>query len=119
MQVIVQNGAQHGLARRSVEAMAPLFPASWSREVKSIVLVGGNDLHASFYPKERSLALSWPRKPPFPSRADAIETLVAALAAVSELGALPKRFSPSSYVAKSASVAAVLGKCIQVASGAA
>jgi len=113
MQVVVQNGAQHGLARRSVEQMLGLFPSDWSRKVKSIALCGGPDLRASFHAKECVLSLSWPTRPPLPTTAEAVEVLVGALAAVSELGALPKRFSPASFIAKSEVVATIRDQCIQ------
>ena len=101
MRVVVQNGAQHGLARRSVELALPLFPPSWSHAVETILLCAGQNLDASFHAKERILAVFWPKQPPFPSKAEALNTLVAALAAVSETGGLPKHFSPSTYLAKS------------------
>ena len=101
VQVVVQNGTQHGLTRRAVESALPLFPPSWCRAVETILLCGGSTLDASFHAKERTLAVSWPRRPPFPSKVDALDALVAALAAVAEFGELPKQFSPSSYLTKS------------------
>ena len=99
MQVVVQNGAQHGLARRIVESALPLFPHSWGNVVETILLCAGHTLGASFHAKERTLALSWPSQPPFPTKVEALDTLVAALAAIAESGSLPKRFSPPSYLA--------------------
>ena len=105
MRVVVQNGAQHGLARRSVESALPVFPPSWGNAVETILLCAGHTLDASFHAKERTLALSWPNQPPFPSKVEALDTLVAALAAVAESGDLPKHFSPPSYLAKSQAAA--------------
>ena len=116
MQVVVQNGAQHGLSRRNVERMVTLFPAAWSRGVESIALCGGPELRASFHAKERVLSLSWPTNPPFPTASEAVVVLVAALAAVSELGAVPKKFAPATYVARSDAVAIVRDNCLHALS---
>jgi len=96
MKVTVQNGATHGLSRKEVEAMVRVFPAAWSHLVKSIVLYqGGADIDVSFHPKEQTVGLYWPSLSVDPSKAEAIEVLLVALAVVAERGELPARISPS------------------------
>jgi len=119
MRVVVQNGAQHGLARRTVESMVALFPASWSRAVKSIVLCadGATAVHASFHAKERTLALFWPSPPAMPTQTEALDTLLLALAAVSDTGGLPKRLSASSRSAYLEVISPVRVQCIPLLRG--
>jgi len=109
MKVIVQNGAQHALSRRIVEAMLEHIP--WQRGVENISLCSGEFLAASFHKKERSLSLIWPFREPHPEKAVAIELLVAALATIEINGDLPKRFSAPRVVASSKEISAICDKC--------
>ena len=114
MRVVVQNGAQHGLARRSVEAMAEFFPQSWSRAVKSILLCADSapQVHASFHAKEQTLSLYWPASPKTPAKTEALDMLLVALAAVSETGNLPKALSAASRAAYLEAFSAVRAQCL-------
>ena len=116
MRVIVQNGAQHGLARRNVEAMLPFFPASWSRAVKSIVLCAdaAPNVHTTFHAKEQSLALFWPSTPTTPTKTEALDALLVALAAVSETGSLPKNLSASSRAAYLEALSPMRAQCLSL-----
>ena len=98
MKVTVQNGASHGLSRNDVERLVLLFPPAWSSLVKAIVLYQGSEpsIVVSFYPKSGTIGLFWPPKSaPQPSKSEAVEELLVALAIVAERGALPARISPS------------------------
>lgn len=98
MRVTVQNGAAHGLSRDDVERMVQCFPSGWSRLVKSIVLYQGTEtgISVSFYPKEGIIGLFWPAKSAEPpSKAEAIDKLLVAMAIVAEQGALPRYTSTS------------------------
>lgn len=121
MKIVVQNGAQHGLARREVEAMIPLFPSSWCRVVESLVLCRGEEagVQVSFHSKEKSLALYWPSSSDGLSKVEAVEALLVALAVVSKTGEYPKRIGPSIRAAYADSVADLVANCLkQVVSGA-
>ena len=97
MNVVVQNGAEHCLSRAEVEAMVPSFPHSWNRFVGTILLAGGGtELVASFHEKEKVLSVqSPPRTSAASDKVAAVGELLIALAAISELGQLPKRLSKS------------------------
>ena len=115
MKIVVQNGVKHALARRVAERMAEHFPPAWSRCVKTLMLCGRyGDLGVSFAAKEHVLMLYWPMQPPFPDVTEAVDMLVAALATVSESGALPRHFVPAHVVAGSDDIAAVRERCLQV-----
>ena len=95
MKVTVQNGAPHGLSRREVEAISPLFPESWSRRVEQIILYQGDSpaLRTSFHPKDRVLGLFWPMPVEAASKAEGVRELLLALSLVNERGELPVRLS--------------------------
>ena len=96
MKITVQNGATHGLSRKEVEAMACLFPSSWSRSVKSITLYqGGTGITTKFYDSKGIMGLFWPATPTGHTKAQAIEALLLALAIVAERGALPEKIGSS------------------------
>lgn len=117
MKVTVQNGAAHGLTRGEVEAMVRVFPAAWSRLVKSIVLYQGGEVEidVSFHPKERIVGLHWPSSSVVPSsKANAIEKLLVALAIVAERGELPARMSSSLRARILEQVAEVHRKCLAI-----
>ena len=119
MRVLVQNGAQHGLPRRTVESMVALFPASWSRAVKSIVLCAdaATEVHASFHPKEQSLSIYWPTPPAAPTKTEALDALLLSLAVVSETGALPKHLTASSRAAYLEVISVVRAQCLPLLHG--
>ena len=79
-----------------MEAIIPLFPASWSGRVEQIVLYQGDTplLRASFYPKQRNLGLFWPVPLESASKAEGVQELLLALSVVTECGELPDRLSP-------------------------
>ncbi len=95
MKVTVQNGAAHGLSRRELEAIVPLFPASWASRVQQIILYQGEGtvVKASFYPKQKTLGLFWPVPLEFASKAEGVQELLLALSVVAERGELPDRLS--------------------------
>lgn len=97
MKVVVQNRAVHSLSHTELEAMVKLFPSTWSRLVKAIMLAqsNGTEVAVTFHPKERVLGLHWPRASVSTSKLEAIEALLASLVTIAERGDLPKRVSPS------------------------
>jgi hypothetical protein len=98
VRVTIQNGATHGLSRDDVERLVPLFPSAWSRLVKSIVLYQSSEtgFSVSFYPKEGIIGLFWPPQSlGHPSKSEAIEDFLVAMAIVAERGVLPERISKS------------------------
>lgn len=100
MNVVIQNGATHGLTRREMEAIVGVLPSAWRRAVKSIILyqAQGVTVYAEFYPKKQVLGLFWPLASDVAvaqSKADAIEELLVSLALVSETGSLPKHIASS------------------------
>jgi len=99
--------------------MVTLFPASWSRAVKSIVLCADRaaEVHASFHAKEQSLALFWPSPPAVPTKTEALDTLLIALATVSDTGSLPKHLSASSRAAYLEVISAVRAQCLPLVGG--
>lgn len=115
MKVTVQNGATHGLSRKEAEAMLPLFPTDWSRLVKSIVLYQGTGaaMEANYYPKESILGLFWPAtNAASPSKTEAIEELLLALAVINERGELPVRLSSSQRSHVLEVISTVRDKCL-------
>lgn len=98
MKVTIQNGSLHGLSRRDVEAVAPLFPKSWSEVVTLIVLCHGegSTVSTAFYPKQKTMALFWPSSlVTAPTKLEAVEELLVALSIARERGELPERVSKS------------------------
>ena len=117
MKVVIQNGANHCLARREVEAMLAHFPAAWSRHVESIALYQGEgpSFYAQFFAKERTLGLHSPAPEYTPTRKSAaVEELLLALAVIAERGELPQRLNPSLRAATLGSLGAVRDHCLQV-----
>lgn len=114
MKVTVQNGATHGLSRQEVESMVPLFPPSWSKHVKHIVLYQGDgpEVTASFYPKEQILGLFWPDKAASAPKTEGVRELLVALSVVKERGELPARLSASLRKRHQSEVAHVLSVCL-------
>lgn len=114
MKVVVKNGVTHALSRREVERMTQFFPASWNVAVDSIILcqATGDEVLVSHHPKERVLGLYWPREPlPSLTKNTAMEELLISLAAIADLGHLPKKLSKSHRVRYLDSTRSVLGEC--------
>jgi hypothetical protein len=97
MKITVQNGAAHGLSRRDLEAVIPLFPASWMRCVKQVVLYqgAGEALRASYYPKDQILGLFWPAPGSQATKQQAVTELLLALSVIAERGELPAQLATS------------------------
>jgi hypothetical protein len=114
MKVTVQNGAAHGLSRRDVEAMIPLFPMSWSSCVQQIVLYQGDTpaLKSAFYPKKKLLGFFWPVPVEAASKSEGVQELLVALSVVAERGELPDRLSPAARDRHMENVADVLRRCL-------
>jgi hypothetical protein len=115
VKVTVQNGATHGLSRVDVERVVQLIPVGWSRLVKSIVLYQGTETGVAvrFYPKEGIIGLFWPAKTAEqPSKSEAVEDLLVALAIVSEQGDLPRRTSASLRARTVSEIADVIELCV-------
>ena len=115
MKVTVQNGAAHGLSRREVEAIIPLFPPAWSTPVQQIVLYQGqgDDVSAAFYPEKHLLGLFWPVDVASVSKAAGLEELLVALSVVAERGELPARLSKSIRGRHAADVATIHANCLE------
>ena len=118
MKITIQNGSIHGLSRSEIEAMIPLFPQSWKRVVKQIVLYQGNEsiLKAEFYPKKQLLGLFWPFPADAVKKSDGVEELLLSLAVAEERGELPKRLSKALRERHLAAVAEIRDHCLQVLS---
>jgi hypothetical protein len=116
MKVTIQTGSVHGLTRSEVEAMIPLFPQSWKRVVKQIVLYQGNEnaLKAKFYPKEQLLGLFWPSPAGTATKSDGVEELLLSLAVAEERGELPERLSKAQRERHLAEVAEIRDRCLQI-----
>lgn len=115
MKVIVQNGAHHGLSRHETEQVVQLFPAKWSRVVKSIVLYQGTDKEISvrFYSKSQVVGIFWPSKSAEqPTKSEAVENLLIAVAIIAEHGALPQRMSKSLRSRTLNEIAELLALCM-------
>jgi hypothetical protein len=84
MKVVIQNGAYHGLARREAEAVIRQLPLAWSKDVHQVLLVRGDSLRTSFYPKQNTVCLHSPRGPLSPEdKCIAVSLLLDALAKAS------------------------------------
>jgi hypothetical protein len=117
MKVTVQNGAAHGLSRRDVEAIVPLFPASWANRVQQIVLYQGDTpvLRASFHPKQRTLGLFWPVPLQSASKEEGVQELLLALSVVAERGELPDRLSPAVRERHETELGPLVRRCLTIA----
>ncbi|WP_410498251.1 hypothetical protein [Chitinibacter sp. S2-10] len=94
MKIIVQNAAEHAFNRNEMEAMSLLFPNSWSRSVKEILLCHGREIAISFFPKEQSISFSCPlSRSEFASKKEAITELLIHLAMIAESKKLPRHMS--------------------------
>lgn len=114
MKVTVQNGAAHGLSRRDVETIVPLFPETWSAFVQQIVLyqAKGPNVSATFYPKAHLLGFFWPVNVESVSKAKGLEELLVAMSVAVERGELPENLSKSVRKRHAAEVAGVLANCL-------
>ena len=97
MKVTVQNGAAHGLSRRDLEAIIPLFPASWARGVTQVALYQGSEaeVRTTFYPKAQLLGLFWPALDSRATKEQAVTELLLALSVIEERGELPAQLAAS------------------------
>ncbi len=100
--------------------MVQVFPAAWSRLVKSIVLYQGEgSIDVSFHLKEQIVSLYWPSLSVGLSKTDAIDALLVALAVVAERGELPARISPSLRSRLLVETSEVRQKCLAIVEDAA
>lgn len=115
MKVTVQNGATHGLSRRDVESIIPLFPRAWLVAVQQIVLYQGKgkDVSALYYPEKRLLGLFWPVDATNVSKAAGLEELLVALSVVADRGELPARLSKSIRKRHAGDVATIHASCLE------
>jgi hypothetical protein len=119
MKVVVQNGVAHGLSRKEVEKIIPLFPVAWESAVDSIVLYQSPDEHlfTSYHPKERIIGLYWPRaNESTPSKYSAIEELLVAMASISDTGQLPQNLSNARRMQYLDATSSILRKCQELIS---
>jgi hypothetical protein len=118
MKVVVQNGAAHGLSRRDVEAVIPLFPSAWSTAVQQITLYQGREqkVSVSFYPKQQILGLFWPAEASSVPKAEALRELLLALSVVSDRGELPARLPASVRERHNAATGELYAKCLEALS---
>ncbi|MDB5967474.1 MAG: hypothetical protein JWQ72_3974 [Polaromonas sp.] len=114
MKVTIQNGAAHGLSRRDVETIVPLFPETWSAVVQQIVLyqAKGPNVNAKFFPKAQLLGFFWPVDVESVSEANGLEELLVALSVAAETGEIPEKLSKSARDRHAAEVAGVLANCL-------
>jgi hypothetical protein len=114
MKVTVQNGAAHGLSRRDVETIIPLFPEAWSNLVQQIVLyqAKGPNVSAAFYPKAHTLGFFWPADVESISKARGLEELLVALSVAAERGELPGNLAKSIRARHTAGIGGVLANCL-------
>ena len=116
MKIVVQNGIQHCFSRKEIEAMVQLFPVSWSRNVKTVLLGTTNKtgMTITFYPKSQTLYVTCPSQGIRPSKVDAIEALLVTLAIIDETGSLPKKISSSVRAHALAITSELAQSCIQL-----
>jgi hypothetical protein len=117
MKVLVQNGANHCLSRREVEAMLPFFPTTWASAVDTILLSHGSSstLVAKYYPKARELSLECPEEPQGArDKTRAVTELLVALAFVAEHGVLPNRIGSGQRRRLDEAIGVVIPKCVDV-----
>ena len=97
MKVVVQNGCEHVLSRKDVEAVLSKLPVRLSRVVNTIALCQGDisGLEFSFHKKEKTLELFSLRSLEPIEKGKAIELLVAGLLCVDDRGEWPERLSVS------------------------
>jgi hypothetical protein len=115
MKITVQNGTIHCLSRKDAEALLPMLPQSWHKQVSSIVLYGGNELaKATFYPQTRTLGLFGPsNRTDLPAKTEAITELLIALSIVSERGELPTKPTKTLIKAHLLAIAPILEQCLR------
>lgn len=116
MRVTVQNGARHGLSRLEVEAIVPLFPASWSKRVDQIVLYQSvfDDLTVSYHPQQRVMGLHGPRPKEASTKEEGVQELLVAMSVVAELGELPQRLTNPMRRRHLEAVEALVARCMSV-----
>ena len=84
MKVVIQNGADHGLARREAETVVRHLPTSWGTAVGTLLLARGDSLRTSIHLKEKTVCLYSPQGPLSPEdKHVAISLLLQALAEAS------------------------------------
>lgn len=115
MKVTVQNGAAHGLSRRNVESIIPLFPRAGLTPVQQIVLYQGRgkNVSALYYPEARLLGLFWPVDAASVSKAAGLEELLVALSVVAERGKLPTHLSKAIRERHAGDVATLHARCLE------
>lgn len=111
MKVVVQNGCDHVLSRKDVEAVMLKLPARLNRSVNTVGLSQGdeNGIELSFHKKEMSLELFSPRNVESISKGEALALLVVGLLCVDDRGEWPERMSGSKMAAYMAEAKMLLG----------
>lgn len=97
MNVVVQNGCNHILSRRDVEAALKVLPNSWARGIGTVTLHQGKEsmVYVTHHKKEGIIGLYCPSDHAGLSKAAAIMELFAAFACIKDRGELPARLSHS------------------------
>ena len=115
MKITIQNGAAHGLSRRDLEAIIPLFPKAWAASIQQIVLYQGQGpgVRAEFYPKKQLLGFFWPADVASVSKMDGLEELLVALSVASERGEIPEHLAKATRERHVAEVAGILASCLE------
>ena len=84
VKVVIQNGADHCLARREAEAVIRHLPPSWGTAVGTVLLARGDNLRTSIHLKEKTVCLYSLRGPLSPEdKRVAVSLLLQALAEAS------------------------------------
>lgn len=84
VKVVIQNGADHCLARSEAEAVIRHLPPSWGTAVGTVLLARDDNLRTSIHLKEKTVCLYSPRGPLSPEdKRVAVSLLLQALAEAS------------------------------------
>lgn len=98
MHVVVQNGSNLGLRRVKAEAVVDALPDTLKCVATTLILCRStaSDLRVTFHPKERTIALTWPKLgAPQPKNSVVLTELITCLAAIAEGGDLPAKLKTS------------------------
>ncbi len=96
MKVVVQNGCDHALTRKEVEAMIPLFPTGWKNKAISIVLYQGDAIESIYHEKENIFGLFCPKNNKnIESKEKVVEELLLGLACISDKNKPPNHLNRS------------------------
>lgn len=96
MKVVIQNGCEHVLNRRDVEAIIQSTPSKFAGGIKQITLYqsSSDEMYVEYYKKSKDVGLFCPKNTDI-SKRDAIDELLIALACIADRGEYPKKLSKS------------------------